>query len=160
MNKIQFEIKPGCEITIERRGLSKSEFVVRGLPSNATWMEPGLTKETSYCNVSLSGGAFGGVYVAPGHAEPPPWVSGFGGAVWPGAWPELFTSPPRNNYACGPNHLSPLGLSLFTQAAALDRTSRKWLDEAGAPLCPCNAKPMFFELPPELEPEDEDGDNE
>jgi hypothetical protein len=36
------------------------------------------------------------------------------------------------------------------------RTSRKWLDEAGAPLCPCNKKPMSFEIPPELEPEDED----
>jgi hypothetical protein len=38
------------------------------------------------------------------------------------------------------------------------RTSRKWLDEAGAPLCPCNEKPMSFEIPPELEPED--GDDE
>jgi hypothetical protein len=36
------------------------------------------------------------------------------------------------------------------------RTSRKWLDDAGAPLCPCNAKPMHFDLPPELEPEDDD----
>jgi len=27
------------------------------------------------------------------------------------------------------------------------RTSRKWLDAAGAPLCPCNKKPMTFELP-------------
>lgn len=36
------------------------------------------------------------------------------------------------------------------------RTSRKWLDDAGAPLCPCNKKPMAFEIPPELEPEDED----
>jgi hypothetical protein len=38
------------------------------------------------------------------------------------------------------------------------RTSRKWLDEAGAVLCPCNKKPMSFEIPPELEPED--GDDE
>jgi hypothetical protein len=38
------------------------------------------------------------------------------------------------------------------------RTSRKWLDEAGAVLCPCNSKPMHFELPPELEPEEEDED--
>ena len=36
------------------------------------------------------------------------------------------------------------------------RTSRKWLDEAGAVLCPCNGKPMSFEIPPELEPEDTD----
>lgn len=26
------------------------------------------------------------------------------------------------------------------------RTSAKWLDEAGAPLCPCNRKPMTYEL--------------
>jgi hypothetical protein len=39
------------------------------------------------------------------------------------------------------------------------RTSRKWLDEAGAPLCPCNKKPMAFEIPPELEPEDEDDED-
>jgi hypothetical protein len=40
------------------------------------------------------------------------------------------------------------------------RVSRKWLDESGAALCPCNAKPMSFELPPELEPKDEDEDDE
>jgi hypothetical protein len=40
------------------------------------------------------------------------------------------------------------------------RTSRKWLDEAGAPLCPCNKKPMAFEIPPELENEDEDEDDD
>lgn len=33
------------------------------------------------------------------------------------------------------------------------RVTRKWL-EAGAPLCPCNQKPMAFEIPDELE-EDE-----
>jgi hypothetical protein len=38
------------------------------------------------------------------------------------------------------------------------RVSRKWLDDAGAPLCPCNSTPMSFELPPELEPEEEDED--
>jgi hypothetical protein len=36
------------------------------------------------------------------------------------------------------------------------RTSRKWLDEAGAPLCPCNKKPMSFEIPAELEGEEDD----
>lgn len=35
------------------------------------------------------------------------------------------------------------------------RTSRKWLDEAGAPLCPCNQEPMHFEIPKELEGDDE-----
>ena len=40
------------------------------------------------------------------------------------------------------------------------RVSRKWLDDAGAPLCPCNSKPMSFKLPPELEPEEEDEDND
>lgn len=35
------------------------------------------------------------------------------------------------------------------------RTSRKWLDEVGAPLCPCNSKPMLFEIPDELEGDDE-----
>jgi hypothetical protein len=39
------------------------------------------------------------------------------------------------------------------------RTSRKWLDEAGAPLCPCNKKPMAFEIPPELENEDEEDED-
>jgi hypothetical protein len=35
------------------------------------------------------------------------------------------------------------------------RTSRKWIDEVGAPLCPAHtAEPMSFEIPPELE----DGD--
>ncbi len=36
------------------------------------------------------------------------------------------------------------------------RTSRKWLCEAGAPLCPCNEQPMGYEVPKELETEDED----
>jgi hypothetical protein len=31
------------------------------------------------------------------------------------------------------------------------RTSRKWLESSGAPLCPCNKKPMAFEIPEELE---------
>jgi hypothetical protein len=31
------------------------------------------------------------------------------------------------------------------------RTSRKWLNEAGAPLCPCNGEPMHFEISEELE---------
>jgi hypothetical protein len=36
------------------------------------------------------------------------------------------------------------------------RTSRKWLDDAGAPLCPCNKKPMAFEIPEELGGEEDD----
>jgi hypothetical protein len=36
------------------------------------------------------------------------------------------------------------------------RTSRKWLEDAGAPLCPCNKKPMSFEIPAELEGEEDD----
>lgn len=35
------------------------------------------------------------------------------------------------------------------------RTSRKWLDDVGAPLCPCNEKPMGFEIPKELESDDD-----
>lgn len=35
------------------------------------------------------------------------------------------------------------------------RVTRKWLDEAGAPLCPCNKKAMSFEVPEELEGDDE-----
>ena len=31
------------------------------------------------------------------------------------------------------------------------RTSRKWLDDVGAPLCPCNKKVMGYEIPDELE---------
>jgi hypothetical protein len=27
------------------------------------------------------------------------------------------------------------------------RTTKKWLEEAGAPICPCNKKPMAFEMP-------------
>ncbi len=34
------------------------------------------------------------------------------------------------------------------------RVTRKWL-EIGAPLCPCNNKPMTFDLPAELEGDDE-----
>jgi len=36
------------------------------------------------------------------------------------------------------------------------RTSRKWLDDAGAPLCPCNKEPMKFTIPDELTGEDDD----
>lgn len=35
------------------------------------------------------------------------------------------------------------------------RVTRKWLDESGAPLCPCNKKEMGFEIPKELEGDDE-----
>ena len=35
------------------------------------------------------------------------------------------------------------------------RVTRKWLDESGAPLCPCNKKAMKFEIPDELEGDDE-----
>lgn len=35
------------------------------------------------------------------------------------------------------------------------RTSRKWLEQAGASLCPCNKKPMAFKIPEELEGDDE-----
>ena len=38
------------------------------------------------------------------------------------------------------------------------RTSRLWLDKAGAPLCPCNQEPMSYEVPKELQ--DDGGDNE
>lgn len=31
------------------------------------------------------------------------------------------------------------------------RTTRKWLEDVGAPICPCNKKPMEFEIPEELE---------
>jgi hypothetical protein len=33
------------------------------------------------------------------------------------------------------------------------RVTRKWLDEVGAPLCPCNQEPMGFSIPKELEAE-------
>lgn len=36
------------------------------------------------------------------------------------------------------------------------RTTRKWLDERGAPICPCNQKTMSYEIPKELEEESED----
>jgi hypothetical protein len=35
------------------------------------------------------------------------------------------------------------------------RVTRKWLDAAGAPLCPCNSETMGFEIPKELEKDDE-----
>jgi hypothetical protein len=35
------------------------------------------------------------------------------------------------------------------------RTTRKWLDQTGPPLCACNKKPMEFEIPEELEGGDE-----
>ncbi len=38
------------------------------------------------------------------------------------------------------------------------RTSRKWLDDAGSPLCPCNKKPMSFEIPDELKGDEDDDD--
>lgn len=34
------------------------------------------------------------------------------------------------------------------------RVTRKWLEEVGAPLCPCTKKPMGFEIPEELQDED------
>lgn len=36
------------------------------------------------------------------------------------------------------------------------RVTRKWLDESGAPLCPCNKHAMEFEIPEELEGEDDE----
>jgi hypothetical protein len=39
------------------------------------------------------------------------------------------------------------------------RTTRKWLDEVGAPLCPCNKQPMKFELPADLDPDGSDDDD-
>jgi SprT-like family len=38
------------------------------------------------------------------------------------------------------------------------RTTRKWLEEIGAPLCACNKKAMHFELPDEDTDEDDGGD--
>jgi hypothetical protein len=38
------------------------------------------------------------------------------------------------------------------------RTSRKWLDDAGPVLCPCNSKPMSFELPDNDDADDDGGD--
>jgi hypothetical protein len=38
------------------------------------------------------------------------------------------------------------------------RTSRKWLEETGAPICPCNKKSMGFEIPDELDSDDGGGD--
>ena len=35
------------------------------------------------------------------------------------------------------------------------RVTRKWLDDLGSPLCPCNKKAMSFEIPKELEGDDE-----
>lgn len=40
------------------------------------------------------------------------------------------------------------------------RTSRKWLDDIGAPICPCNKKVMGFEIPDELDSDDDDGGDE
>lgn len=36
------------------------------------------------------------------------------------------------------------------------RVTRKWLDEAGAPYCPCNKKAMGFEIPKELGGDDDE----
>jgi hypothetical protein len=36
------------------------------------------------------------------------------------------------------------------------RVTRKWLEEVGAPLCPCNQKPMKYEIPDELGGGDEE----
>lgn len=35
------------------------------------------------------------------------------------------------------------------------RTSRKWIDDAGAPICPCNKRAMKFTIPDELQSEDD-----
>jgi len=112
-------IAPNCRVTIIRKGASRNEFIVRGMPSNDKWVTAGKAADDHYCNVSLCGGCFGGIHISPGHVDPGAYVCGFGGEVWPGAWPELFTSPPRGNYACGPNGLTALGLSLFRRAAGM-----------------------------------------
>lgn len=44
-----------------------------------------------------------------------------------------------------------------TECGYTVRTSRKWLDDAGAPLCPVHKKAMKYEIPDEL---DGDGDDE
>jgi hypothetical protein len=43
-----------------------------------------------------------------------------------------------------------------TDCGYVVRTSAKWLEEAGAPLCPCNKKAMRYELPDDEDDEDED----
>lgn len=40
------------------------------------------------------------------------------------------------------------------------RTSRKWIDDAGAPWCPQHRAPMTFELPEELEDDTLEGEDE
>ncbi len=39
------------------------------------------------------------------------------------------------------------------------RTTRKWLDDVGAPVCPCNMQPMSFELPEGGDDGDGDGED-
>lgn len=104
----------GQELTITRR--ANGDFMLQGLPTNPRWITPGAKPEEHWCKVGMTGGIFGGDYTQPGHQPADPWVSCFGGEVWPDAWPELFTPPLKGNYACGPNHLTPLGLDLLTQA--------------------------------------------
>lgn len=40
------------------------------------------------------------------------------------------------------------------------RTSRKWLEDIGAPLCQCNKQTMTFEIPDELDGDEDDGGDE
>lgn len=39
------------------------------------------------------------------------------------------------------------------------RTSNKWIEEAGAPLCPCNSEPMEIK-PPKGDDDEEESDDE
>jgi hypothetical protein len=43
-------------------------------------------------------------------------VSSFGGSVWPGAWPVLFTVNPKRPYGDGSTRLTDLGIELFKAA--------------------------------------------
>lgn len=114
LKTVMAEIRPGSVIYID--AYSQNDYKIHGSPTSDNWKRPGKAPLECWCNISINGGIFGGVAITP-ETFPTPWVSSFGGEVWPGAWPELFIAPPRNNYACGPNTLTPLGLQIFSELA-------------------------------------------
>lgn len=89
--------------TLIRKTALGNLYLIQGAPTNPEWLKnlhvlPG----EAWCEVTIARDG---------------WISSFGGEVWPGAWPEFFTSVPNNNYACGSHGLTPAGQNVINAAS-------------------------------------------
>lgn len=89
---------------VVRKDCCGTTYRLTGIPSSKEWLDSlkgRIPADHAWCEVTVSEDGY---------------VLGFGGEVWPGAWPELFNPPPRHNYACGSNTVTPLGSELLKKA--------------------------------------------